>query len=122
MKIINFNPQFITWDYGYKFIINYFNLHFVIILQIILIFFLLYYFNYQEIYFLYNMFFSDKLSINDLNKLNHFENIITDIKSSRLYCSDNDYLYIDYKNTKIPAKSFNDEYISDCNKLLKELL
>lgn len=118
MKVINFNPQFIIWDYGYKFVINYFNLHFVIIVQIILIIFLLYYFNYQEIYFLYNMFFNDKLSINDTNKLSQYRNIITDINSSRLYCSSDNYLYISYKNNDIKAKSFNDEYISNCDKLL----
>lgn len=118
MKVINFNPQFIIWDYGYKFVINYFNLHFIIIIQIILIFFLLYYFNFQEIYFLYNMFFNNKLSINDIKKLNYYENIVADIESSKIYCSTDDYLHIVYKNNDIKAKSFNGEYISDCSKLL----
>jgi hypothetical protein len=122
MKIINFNPHFITWNYGYKFIIDFaFNLHLIIFIELIFIFFLLYYFNYQEIFFLYNMFFNNKLSINDVNKLNQYEDIINDILKSELYCSEDDNLYIRYKNNNIKAMALNNDEITDCDKLLNNI-
>lgn len=64
------------------------------------------------------MFFNNKLSINDNKKITYYENIINDIDSSKLYCSSDNYLHITYKDTDIKAKSFNGEYISNCDKLI----
>jgi len=117
INTINLNPKFIIWDYGIKLIGSSTFMYMIVIFEIVISLFILYFFYENECVFIYNMWFKPTSHADD-NTINSYNNKLSNIFSSKLYCVD-DIMYITMVDSNnIKATSINGDAIIDCNKLL----